>query len=86
MIKKIKHSAILMTIIVLWVTGAVISLVLTRDFRGAYDSADYWNRGCSLWNDNKFSLLNMQDGFRGYIYPFCLGICYKIGGGGMDLL
>lgn len=81
MMKKIKQDVTLRTIIILWVIGVVISLVLTRDFKGAYDSADYWNRGCSLWNSDKFSLLNMQDGFRGYMYPFYLGICYRIGRG-----
>lgn len=46
-----------------------------------YDAGNYWNRGVSLWDEEQsFSLLNMKDGFRGYVFPLYLGICNKIGG------
>ena len=49
-----------------------------------YDAADYWDRGTRLWQDGKFSFLNIN-GFRGYIYPLYCGICNLCGGAELDL-
>lgn len=44
------------------------------------DAGDYYALGKSIWSNGRFSLLNMETGFRGYIYPLYLGICDKVGG------
>lgn len=45
------------------------------------DAVDYWNRGLQMWQNGRFSVLNVEDGFRGYVYPLYCGICNLLGGG-----
>ena len=45
-----------------------------------FDACDYWARGRELWNEGKFSFLNLGNAFRGYIFPLYLGLCYFVGG------
>lgn len=78
--KNVYNKGALRTILILWVTGIIISAIITKGSWNRYDAADYWNRGCSLWDNNKFSILNMKNGFRGYVYPLYLGICSRFGG------
>lgn len=47
-----------------------------RPFQG--DVEDYWAYGEKLWETGRFSL-NI-DGYRGYVFPLCLGICNQLGG------
>lgn len=75
-----RHKKLIVTILALWIIGTGVSFIITSGEWLFYDARNYWKRGIRLWTDNKFSLLNMQDGFRGYVYPLYLGICNRIGG------
>lgn len=78
--KSQKDKKVILTILVLWLIGTSVSFIITADEWLFWDARNYWKRGVSLWTDNKFSVLNMKDGFRGYVYPLYLGICNRIGG------
>lgn len=66
---------LLLTILGIWIAGIIVAAILTNDGWNRYDAADYWKRGCSIWSGGMFSLLNIPNGFRGYVYPLYLGIC-----------
>ena len=55
-----------------------ITTILLGERPFVWDVADYWERGENLFR-NGFSLT--IDSYRGYIFPFYLGLCGRIWGG-----
>lgn len=68
----------LFCVLILWISGILFWDLLNTDERLIGDAVDYWNRGNDLWKNGHFSVMNMQDGFRGYVYPVYLGIASRI--------
>lgn len=75
--RKIYKERLRVAIVYCLVLLIMTKLLGERPFQG--DVEDYWAYGEKLWETGRFSL-NI-DGYRGYVFPLCLGICNQMGGG-----
>lgn len=73
-----KSQKTIISIFFISVTTFVVSLCYPNA-KLLFDSADYWRRGEFLWK-NGFSLYNLPDAFRGYLFPLYVGTAGKLGG------
>lgn len=76
--ERIKFICSICCMLILAAVSMVLYHVMNADTL-YHDSSDYWTRGQMLWQNGKFSFLNLSDGFRGYVYPLYLGICSRVG-------
>jgi len=79
MLKKkiVNNKDKLIGILILYILGVCITIFYADYNHLIGDAVDYWNRGLSVWQGDSggFSVLNIPDGFRGYVYPLYLGVC-----------
>lgn len=75
---KNKYKNILIPIILITTSVLLVCVYYPQNIT-LFDSYDYWFRGESLWKDG-FSLYNLPDAFRGYIFPLYVGLLGKAGG------
>lgn len=68
----------ILCILILWIMGILLWRLLNTYEAIVGDAKDYWNRGNELWQNGHFSVLNIRDGFRGYVYPVYLGLVSRI--------
>lgn len=78
---KNTNKTYLKYIFILFILVFALNLIfnfLFADSQIYADAMNYWELGKSLWKNGHFSFYNLETGFRGYFFPFFLGIFGQI--------
>lgn len=87
LLDKIAHRQIVPFLLIFAVV--FIGCLFTDNSIG-FDNIYYWGLGKNIFQNRLPNFTNIDNGWRGYFFPLCLGLCYKLykftGGGRVFLL